>query len=38
MMKKNTFKNVIPDDINTEDMAIYTDTKKLLENLISKAA
>lgn len=34
--EKNTFENVISDDINTEDMAIYTDTKKLLENLIRK--
>ncbi len=25
--EKNTFENVISDDINTEDMAIYTDTK-----------
>lgn len=32
--ENNTFENIISDDSNTEDMAIYTDTKKLLENLI----
>ncbi|NLI57879.1 MAG: RNA polymerase sigma factor [Clostridium sp.] len=34
--EKNTFEDIIADGCNTEDRAIYMDTKKLLENSIKE--